>query len=1600
MPRDIRNKDKTPTNNSQDVRDMTSTFQTTLDHLRSISDTTVQQGRLFERLMKAYLSKDALYKDRFSTVQLWGEWAATQSGFDSTDIGIDLVAKERAGGHCAIQCKCHARGTTISKSHIDSFVSASNRKPFTSRIIIDTGDDWGPNARKAISGLKPECQVLRFGDLASRPVDWPDLVQDLPENLAVRAEPFELRLHQKSAIEDVRNGFDNHDRGKLIMACGTGKTFTALRIAEMIAGTGGTVLYLVPSISLLAQTMREWATQKDIPHSYIGICSDTRTGHTDEDAPIQELEIPVTTDVSKVCDALKDSRKDVMTVVFSTYQSLPKVEEAQKNGAPEFDIAICDEAHRTTGVERPNDKTSPFVLVHNGQRILSRKRLYMTATPRLYTGGAKAKAAKHNVEVFSMDDPETYGPEFHRLSFSKSIEQNLLSDYKVVVLAMSEQSADKTLRNYIADGNSKINITDATKVIGCWRVLQNPENVQLNQYLTHENTPPPSPQLSRAIAFTNTIASSKRLEKHWDNLIQHAIELLPENDKSKKFQSEVQHVDGQHNALARKTRLEWLEDSESKSCRILTNAKCLSEGIDVPALDAVLFLEPRKSHVDVVQSVGRVMRKSEHKKFGYIVLPVAVPPGTEPSKMLDDDSRFAVVWSVLRALRSHDDRFNAEVNQIDLNEKKNSRFIFFKETGTTDYLDLPFPPIDIPPGELYAKIVEKCGDRKYWQNWAKDVADIYTRLVERIRNLLDNSQNEILPEWFNGFLEELKSSINNSVTRENAIEMMAQHILTQPVFDALFEHYNFAKSNPVANALDALRQDFGEFGLENEIRDLESFYESVQLRAQGLDNSEARQRVLMELYENFFTIAMKKDTERLGIVYTPIEVVDFIVNSVDDVLRSELKRSLSDRNVHVLDPFAGTGIFLVRLLQSGLIRESDLNRKYRSELHANEIVLLAYYIATVHIEESFHGQFGEESEYEPFNGMVLTDTFNLHTNKTGFPKSWLPDNSARVEHQQNRKIQVIIGNPPWSVGQKNATQNNPNVAYPEIENRVKQTYAARTKVTNKNSLYDYYKMAIRWASDRIEDQGVVAFVTNGSWIDGLADAGIRACLNEEFSLIYVLNLRGNQRTQGETSRSEGGKVFGQGSRAPVAITVLVRNPDKSFEECQIYYHDIGDYRTRDEKLKILRDTKSVNGISSWQRIRPDQHNDWINQRSDIFQKYVPIGSGLVKSGKSDDAIFCLYSNGLKTGKDGYMCNYSQEKCIESATNMVENYSQAIEELGNSSESRRNIESAARNNSTHIKWDRELKNNLKRSKSIKFDPSKISLMQYRPFVKQFLYNEKVLIQMNYRIESIYPNPSSENHVICVSGVGSKQPFSVLIVNQIPDLGLLSACQCFPLYRYYSVADGQLRGIDSEQKRVDNITDTSLRKFRVHYQNSSITKEMIFDYVYGILHSPKYQIEFMSDLSKELPRIPFARNFHEFSNAGHKLIELHLNYDSCSEYPLNLEIPQQRELSTDIYKIQKPMRFAGSEKTTLEINEFAKLHGIPSKAHDYQVKGRTPLEWFIDRYQIRKDKDSGITNDPNDWFTDPFELIQAIRRIVYVSVESAKIIQNLPEPFDSD
>src|SRR5699024_6186237 len=624
----------------------------------------------------------------------------------------------------------------------------------------------------------------------------------------------------------------------------------------------------------------------------------------------------------------------------------------------------------------------------------------------------------------------------------------------------------------------------------------------------------------------------------------------------------AKHVDGTMNALTRNAALSWLKaDAEPQEVRILSNARCLSEGVDVPALDSVIFFNPRNSMVDVVQSVGRVMRKSPGKDYGYIILPVAIRPGVPPAEALNDSKQFRVVWQVLNALRAHDDRFNAIINSIDLNHGDISDLPV--ETDHTG----PLAGDEQSPAELetqqvlfsleqwqeaiYTKLVDKVGTRTFWEDWADDVAEIAQAQILRINALLDHASPKIQAE-FKTFVAGLRANLNDSITEDEAISMLSQHLITAPVFDALFAEHNFVSQNPVAQVMTRMADALADRDLDAETVPLESFYRSVRVRASQVTSASGKQTVIKELYERFFRKAFRKQADALGIVYTPIEIVDYMLRAADELSKQHFGKGLTDEDVHILDPFTGTGTFMVRLLQSGLIDPHDLARKYASELHVTEVMLLAYYVAAVNIESTYHaliedqhhraGQPADAIEYEPFEGIALADTFQT-TEDTGTREGDpFRANNARIERQNNAAIHVVIGNPPYSVGQTSANDLNANLKYPALDSRIEDTYVTKSTATNKNSLYDSYFRGFRWATDRIGDRGIVAFVTNGGWIDANTGDGVRNSFAEDFNEVYVFNLRGNARTAGELRRKEAGNVFRDGGRTTIAITIGVKIP--------------------------------------------------------------------------------------------------------------------------------------------------------------------------------------------------------------------------------------------------------------------------------------------------------------------------------------------------------------------------------------------------------------------------------------------------------------------------
>ncbi|EIU2893477.1 DEAD/DEAH box helicase [Pseudomonas aeruginosa] len=1619
-----------------------------LNTYRSASVTEREKGTYFEELICTYLRNEATYRDLYDKVWTYAEWAKEQS-LSGKDAGVDLVARTQGTGeYHAIQCKLYAEDYKVQKKDIDSFFTASGKAPFSHRVIVATTNNWSEHAEDALQGQQPPVSKIDLQALEDSQIDWAKYQPN--QAVALKAKK-QLREHQQTALNAVAAGLKDAERGKLIMACGTGKTFTSLKIAEQQAGKGKRVLFLVPSLSLLSQTLTEWTQESATPLHSFAVCSDSDVGkkRKAEDDAVQvfthELRYPATTKADRLAaEMLKRHDAEHMSVVFSTYHSIDVISRAQADhGLAAFDLVICDEAHRTTGATFGDDDESNFVRVHDADYIRATKRLYMTATPRIYGDNAKLKAESGEVTLCSMDDEALYGKELFVINFSEAVQRGLLTDYKVLVLTVEESTISRRLQEMLKDENNQLKVDDAAKIVGCWKALA---KQGLAENLVGDDQP-----MRRAVAFCQVISPNYKGTKHKvssiniASMFQSVVEAYQDSeniDEDSRIICEAAHVDGGMNASAKEAKLNWLkEEPPANTCRILSNVRCLSEGVDVPALDAVLFLTPRNSQVDVVQSVGRVMRNAPGKKRGYVVLPVVIPAGMEPHEALNDNQTYKVVWQVLQALRSHDDSFDAMVNKLDLigsdprkmeviaitdkadkKTKKNSgtsngqagkgqygigekRAKYDVEGQMTQQAELAYEVGEIEKA-IYAKIVDKCGNRHHWEDWANDIAKIARTHIDRIQGILENPANIQEKTAFNAFATELRDDLNDSISDGEIVEMLAQHLVTKPVFDALFDEYSFASHNPMSKAMQGVLDALHEHHLTKEADTLDKFYASVRQRAAGINNAQGKQKIIVELYDKFFRNAFPKMTERLGIVYTPVEVVDFILHSVNHLLQQEFSQTLGSKGVHIIDPFTGTGTFITRLIQSGLIKPDELPHKYRHEIHANELVLLAYYIAAINIEAAYHGEVIDE--YTPFEGICLTDTFQMYE-KDDLVSALLEDNSARRQRQKDLDIRVIVGNPPYSVGQGDANANNANVPYPSLDARIRDTYGARSEATNKNSLYDSYIRAIRWASDRIGDAGIIGFVTNAGFVDASTTDGLRKCLTDEFSSLYVFHLRGNARTSGETRRKEKDNVFGMGSRAPIAISLLVKNPNAEAYG-QINFNDIGDYLSREEKLKKIAGFSSVAGIEQWQPITPDEHGDWVKQRDDSFNQFIVLGE---KDDKSALTLFDNYSNGVKTQRDAWAFNSCKAKLATNMEGMIGFYNAEVKRFnaahpGLDTKGRQaQVDGFIDTDPTRISWTRALKQDLGKDRSYAFEVDCLVTALYRPFTKQWLYFNRRFNEMVYQMPRIFPDAVAENLVIGVSATGEKVAFSALISRHVPSLHFvdIEGSQCFPLYLYDETAQASKKDLFSEPteaglRRRDAITDAGLAHFNTTYPGEQISKEDLFYYVYGILHSPDYRERFADNLSKELPRIPAvkkAADFWAFSKAGRALADLHLNYETVEPYPLTIEA--KGTLADADYRVEK-MKFAKKgDKTTVIYNPRITLKGIPEVAWDYVVNGKAALDWVMERQAVRTDKASGIVNDANDWATEtmgnpkyPLELFQ---RVVTVSLETQKIVKGLPK-----
>lgn len=1625
-----------------------------LDPIVNGSATTKEKGDKYEAACVYYLKNDpfyALFFSRVGTIAQALEWDDCPV-HDTQDNGIDLMAQTaEAGEWWAIQCKCYDGEKDLPKGICDSFFAhAAFIDGVDSLMVMTTAKGPGKNLQKQIDASGS--MYIDTAKMAASNIDWAPFIEGVPAGKRVT---YDLRPHQERAVAAIEEKWAEFDRCKAIMACGTGKTLMSLRLVEdWIGPAAGTILFCAPSISLVGQSMREWMGQSRVPMSSLVVCSDSKASRKDDVIPmtLDSFEYPATTNPESLYRSFRrcrHSNPDGLVVIFSTYQSIGVIHDAQALGMPEFDIVVCDEAHRTTGNALPGvskTEASAFMKIHFNENVAAKKRLYMTATPRIYGETAKRKGAEEDYTIASMDDESIYGPTAYQIKFGEAVEQKLLTDYKVVVLTVQEDAIGDRLPSLESDqGVNAMSLepSDIGKIIGCWKGLVDhgegaPDDATgLGGMLVVDDVETmvtDCKPLHRAVGFCSTINASKTITEAFSQIVEKFAE---DEHEELPLKCELRHVDGNMPSDQRTRNITWLGgDVAEDECRILTNARCLAEGIDVPNLDAVIFFNAKNSTADVVQAVGRVMRRAEGKDFGYIVLPIFVPAGMTPEEALDDSKVFANVWSILQALRSHDERIEAKVNALalqqeaeknkvagsanqkgwdagDLKLKQEEESQKAAEITQGVQMRLTFFPVERWEKAVKTTLVKKCGTRIYWDEWAEDVAKIAQRHIERIGRLV--RENDKVSGSFKTFLHGLRDSLNPSITEQDAVEMIAQHIITVPVFDALFGDFKFAKSNPVSVAIErflgALEEHKIEEASDSEV--LDDVYASVRRRAAAIQSDAARQQLIRDLYEKFFKVAFKATSDKMGVVYTPTEIIDYILRETDRVLKREFGQSLADDRVHILDPFAGTGSFMAHLIESDLIPDEKLKRKYTREIHSNEILLLAYYIMTVNIEYAYHARMA--GDYQPFEGAVLTDTFQMTEESNTLDDEVFYDNTDRVRIQNALPIRVIVGNPPYSVGQKSENDDNQNESYPTLDRRIKDTYAAKSDAGLKKGLYDSYIRAFRWASDRIEDKGIVCFVSNGGWIDASSSNGFRRSLVEEFNSVYVFNLKGNQNTS--DWRREGGKVFDAGAKIGVAITMLVKNPD-SKEHGVVYYHDIGDSLSREDKLKRIREF-AVNGDIDWTKIEPDKYGDWLNQRDDSFYDFAPLA---IKKEKPPFGAFNIYSQGILTARDSWAISFSKKAVARNMKRLFDTY-----------DANRGKDGKINTDPTTISWTHRLKSFAAKNAQLKYEDGETVLSAYRPFCKQWLFYSKELNERTYQQPKLFPmgtGMKTDNLLIQFSGIGSAS-FSCLITDLIPNYDRLSKGQCLPLYWYeekqvgtmlfdendYVVSSGQTSLFGDEATRPektytrhDAITDEAIKVFRDVYPHAfpkrykkdggiELNKTDIFYYVYGILHSPEYRKRFESNLKKELPRIPLAADFARFSEAGRKLARLHLDYEAVDPWASIVEdgdsVNPGRTVKMKFGPHKKDEEHPkGQDMTVLKVAENMTLRGIPLEAYEYVVNGRSAIGWLMDRYQVRKDKASGIVNDPNDYSDDPRYIVDLVERVVTVSMETIAIVNELP------
>ncbi len=1562
------------------------------------------KGSLFEKLSKRFLLEHDSANE-YESIDLWSDFKLRGN---KGDRGIDMVITTTSKEYIAVQCKFHQ--DSVSLNDISTFLSqlqaGVDKVRFKKGIIISTSK----LTRAALeeieqirsTGMGIDIDEITEEDFIYSQIDWEKFDPTKTEDELPLCDKKKPRSHQQEAINATKEYFSSpkNARGKLIMACGTGKTYTSLKIMESLDPK--ITLFLAPSIALLSQTFREYAQEKSEPFYASIVCSDDKVGKNknedNDDINFSELPLKPSTRLEDILSVRKKAQKENKRfIIFSTYQSALRIKEAQEAGLGKIDLIICDEAHRTVGAmysSNERDDKNAFTLCHSDENIKAKKRLYMTATPKVYSESSKAKAKESDNVIYSMDDEEIFGEEIYTLNFSQAIALDLLTDYKVIILAVRKEnlsgvtnSVNKKISQLEAKGTKLdkklINNEFVCKIIGTHKGLAKQDLIVLDEENKEDNDLKNKADTfvsQRAISFCKSIQTSKNIKDSFETI----MECYDEELKKKSFKNlkiSIDHIDGTMNCKERLEKLENLNQFQPNTCKVLSNARCLSEGVDVPALDSIVFFDGKSAMVDIIQAVGRVMRKAKHKKRGYIILPIALEESE--IKNLDEavnNTNFKNIWKVIKALRSHDPSL---VDEATFKEKikifgsddgnnRNDEKTLFDAILLQDLADA-----------VYNVMPTKLGDKNYWENFTKKTGNIARTLDNRLKMIFEKN-----PEFFHGFLDSLRENIHQNIREDEALDMITSHIITKPIFDALFVD-NI--KNPIAKALDKMVQKLSTLGLEGETKDLKNLYESVKTEALHAKSQKSQQELIKNLYNTFFKEAFKKQSEKLGIVYTPIEVVDFILRATNGILKKHFNTDFNDQSITIFDPFTGTGSFIARLLskENALISDEALKEKFQNNLFAFDIVLLSYYIALINITQAAQNR---DSSLKNFKNIALTDSLDIYEEKNDkgvfdFFKD-LEENKEIKDTLVGQNIRVIIGNPPYSSGAKSENDNNQNLIHPKLEKLVYEKYGKNSTAKVGKATRDTLIQSIRMASDVVKDKGVIGFVVNGSFIDSKSADGFRKCVAKEFAHLYVLNLRGNQRTSGEVSKKEGGKIFDSGSRATIAIVFFVK--DKSVPNNTIFYYEVEDYLKREVKLNLLAGFENLD-LVPFKEITPNDKGDWINQRNDGFEKLIPLKRDKTLKNPS---IFDINSGGVATNRDPWVYNFSPKILTQSVQKCIETYNADLKRFNARfreafKQRTKGIKSGdlykhlndqeITTDKTKIAWVQNLKTQLIKGKKLDdFSQEKISVSLYRPFNKQYFYYERELAWSFHSMKKIFPDKSAQNVVINTSSMASRN-FSCLIANEITDVQTMANTQAYPLYYY-----------DDLGNRSYAISGYALNLFRRHYQDNAITEEEIFYYIYAIFHHKGYLEKYKNSLAKEAPRVALSDDFKELSMLGKELAELHLNYESGE---MHTSVKYTTLMNAEVegyYDVDKMTKKGDS----IIYNQNIAITKIPQKAFEYVVNGKSAIDWVIERYQKTMDKESLIENNPNHYAGGQY-VFELLCRVIKLSEKSVDLIEKISE-----